>query len=387
MSPSPPPAIELEVLHRLVDVSADEWNTLVDPNDPFTDHSFLALLEESNCVGREAGWVPVHLLARQEGQLIGAAPLYLKNNSYGEYIFDWGWAQAAGRAGIPYYPKLVCAVPFTPASGPRLLSQDPAVQTALIDGMHGVAQATKAHSIHLLFTTQEEHQLLADRAEFVGRMTHQFHWDNAGFESFEHWLSGFRSRRRKEVRRERRAGSQLGVTQRMVRGDELTAAIWQRLHTFYLDTISRKHAEAYLSPEFFALAPTRLAHSAVAFVAEHHGEVVAGSLCFQRGQHLLGRYWGCAPGYSALHFELCYHAPIEAAIAHGWSHFEAGAQGMHKLQRGLVPQRTWSAHHIGHPGLHDAVSRATAEEGAHMESEIEWLTARTPFHRETVPAG
>jgi predicted N-acyltransferase len=367
----------------MVDVNADEWNSLVDPNDPFTEHSFLALLEESNSVGRMAGWVPVHLLARREGRLLGASPLYLKNNSYGEYIFDWGWAEAAGRAGIPYYPKLVSAVPFTPAGGQRLLSPDPAVQSALIDGLHGVAEATKAHSIHLLFTTKEEHRLLSERTEFVGRMTHQFHWDNPGVESFEHWLSGFRSRRRKEVRRERRAGAQLGVKQRMVRGDELTPAIWQRLHQFYLDTTSRKHAEPYLSPEFFAMAPNWLAHSAVAFVAEHRGEIVAGSLCFQRGKHLLGRYWGCAPGYGALHFELCYHAPIEAAITHGWSHFEAGAQGMHKLQRGLMPQRTWSAHHIRHPGLHDAVSRATAEESAHMQSEIDWLNAKTPFHRKT----
>jgi predicted N-acyltransferase len=387
MSAAPPPPIEIEVLHRMSDVSADDWNSLVNPNDPFTDHSFLALLEESNCVGRQAGWVPVHLLARQGEALVGAAPLYLKNNSYGEYIFDWGWAQAAGQAGIPYYPKLVCAVPFTPSSGHRLLTQDPAVQTALIDGMHGVATATKAHSIHLLFTTQEEHRLLSERAEFVGRVTHQFHWDNDNYESFDHWLSGFRSRRRKEVRRERRAGAQLGVTQRMVRGDELTPAIWQRLHQFYLDTTSRKNAEAYLSPEFFELAPKWLAHSGVAFIAEHQGEIVAGALCFQRGKHLLGRYWGCAPGYGALHFELCYHAPIEAAISNGWSHFEAGAQGMHKLQRGLVPQRTWSAHCIRHPGLHDAVSRATLEEGAHIESEIEWLNERTPFHRETPPAG
>jgi len=378
---SPPSPIEIEILHDLNSVDAEDWNRLVSPNDPFTEHAFLASLENSGSVGRETGWVPVHLLAKQEGVLVGAAPLYLKNHSYGEYIFDWGWADAARGAGIPYYPKLVSAVPFTPATGRRLLAQDVTTEKALIDGIHGVAEATRAQSIHVLFCTPDEHQQLSDRTEFIGRMTHQFHWDNDGYEHFDAWLSRFRSRRRKEVRRERKVAKERGARIRMVRGDDLTPELWATLRQFYEDTTARKQAEPYLKRKFFLDGANTLGHSAVAFIAEHDDQVVAGALCFQRGKHLYGRYWGCLPEWSALHFELCYHAPIEACIEHGWSHFEAGAQGMHKMQRGLVPVQTWSAHHLRHPGLHDAVQRATIEEQSHIESEIEWLTEKGPFHR------
>jgi hypothetical protein len=378
---SPPPPVEIEILHDLNSVDAADWNRLVSPDDPFTEHAFLASIENSGSVGREAGWVPVHLLAKQDGVLVGAAPLYLKNHSYGEYIFDWGWANAARGAGIPYYPKLVSAVPFTPATGRRLLTQDVNIEKALIDGMHGVAEATRAQSIHVLFCTPEEHQVLSERSEFIGRMTHQFHWDNEGYTDFDGWLSRFRSRRRKEVRRERKVAKERGAQIRMVRGEALTPELWVTLRQFYDDTTERKHAEPYLKPQFFLDGAETLGHSAVAFIAEHDGDVVAGALCFQRGKHLYGRYWGCLPEWGALHFELCYHAPIEACIEHGWTHFEAGAQGMHKMQRGLVPVRTWSAHHLRHPGLHDAVQRATTEERTHIAAEIEWLTEKGPFHR------
>ena len=378
-SPSSP--IELEISHRISEVGSDAWNRLVDPNDPFMEHGFLASLENSGSVCKETGWVPVHLLAKQNDALVGAVALYLKNHSYGEYIFDWGWANAARNAGISYYPKLVCAVPFTPATGRRLLCDDATIEKHLLDGMHGVMEATNAQSIHILFSTKEEHDRIDQRAEFVGRMTHQFQWDNDGYQDFEDWLKRFRSRRRKEVRRERKVAEKQGARIRMVRGDSLTPAIWARLREFYEDTTARKYAEPYLKPSFFESGAEWLSHTAVAFVAEYGGRVVAGALCFQRGQHLYGRYWGCEPEWSALHFELCYHAPIEACIQSGWTHFEAGAQGMHKMQRGLEPVATWSGHHLRHRGLHDAVCRAMNEERAHIASEIEWLREKTPFHR------
>ena len=378
---NPPPPIELEIAHDIHTVDAAAWNRLVSPDDPFTEHAFLASLESSGSVCKETGWVPVHLLAKREQQLVGAVPLYLKNHSYGEYIFDWGWANAAHGAGIPYYPKLVSAVPFTPATGRRLLCDDPIVEQALLDGLHGVANATNAHSIHILFSTKKEHDLMDDRSEFTGRVTHQFHWDNEGYQDFDEWLGCFRSRRRKEVRRERKVASENDVTIRMVRGPEFTEKIWARLRDFYEDTTYRKHAEPYLKPAFFSRGAELLSHSALAFIAEHGGRIVAGALCFQRGQHLYGRYWGCEPEWSRLHFELCYHAPIEACIHAGWTHFEAGAQGMHKMQRGLRPVPTWSGHHIRHTGLQNAVVRSLVEERQHILAEIDWLKEKTPFHR------
>ncbi len=383
----PPPNLEIEVIHDIRSVPEHEWNHLVSPNDPFTEHRFLSTLEESGSVGREAGWVPVHLTARQNEELVGAVPLYLKNNSYGEYIFDWGWAQAAQRAGIPYYPKLVAAVPFTPATGRRLLTKDPQVESALIDATHGVARAANAHSIHLLFMTKEEHGRFESRPEFTRRVTHQFHWDNNGYASFEEWLNSFRARRRKEVKRERLAPIKSNATVHMLRGSDLKAEHWAVLRTFYEDTTNRKYAEAYLNKRFFELGADRLKDTALAFMAESEGKWVAGALCFQRGNHLYGRYWGCQPGWNALHFELCYHAPIEACIQHGWQHFEAGAQGAHKIRRGLIPVRTWSAHHLRHSGLAEAVSDAMKQEAVITEHEIEILTKSSPFHRDKPEAG
>jgi len=374
--------ISLEVIHDLSTIDAEDWNQGTDPNDPFTDHAFLALLEESKSVGRQSGWVPVHLIAKQEDRIVGSAPLYLKNNSYGEYIFDWGWAESAYRAQIPYYPKVVCAVPFTPATGRRLLSTDAAVRQALVDGMHSVVDATKAHSLHILFLTKDEHSAVSERPEMIGRHTHQFQWDNNQYKDFDDWLSRLRSRRRKEIRRERAAPQKTGVEVRMLTGDAITADHWSQLRLFYRNTVQRKHATAYLTDEFFSLAHTRLAHSATVFVAEKDNTMVAAALCFQRGQHLYGRYWGCLPDYRSLHFELCYHAPIQACIENGWQHFEAGAQGMHKLQRGLLPVRTYSVHHLRHGGLHRAVEQAVEDENHRVREELSWLNSRSPFHRE-----
>jgi uncharacterized protein len=384
MTKKPPTTpLEIELIQDLSRVPASEWNAGVDPNDPFTEHAFLALLEESGSVGREAGWLPVHLLAKESGKVVGSVPLYLKNNSYGEYIFDWGWAESAQRAGIPYYPKLVCAVPFTPATGRRILAVTPDVQSALLESMHGVADATGAQSIHILFMTASEHETVAEQSDWIPRTTHQFHWDNHGYTSFDQWLNRFRSKRRKEVKRERRIAAESDTTIRMLRGADLTPLHWERIAEFYRNTTMRKQAMAYLSPDFFKLAHTRLAHTALAFVAETEDRIVAASLCFQRGNHLYGRYWGCEPAYKALHFELCYHAPIEAAIAAGWTHFEAGAQGMHKLARGLAPARTFSTHHLRHKGLHQAVENSMVQEENHLHQELTWLGKQTPFHRNT----
>jgi predicted N-acyltransferase len=375
------------VIRDLSEVPAEEWDALVSPDDPFTEHAFLRTLETSGSVGQGTGWQPIHVLIRRSGVLVGAAPLYLKHHSYGEYIFDWGWADAAQRAGVPYYPKLTCAVPFTPATGRRLLTGPgdlvPEVAWALIAGLRGVAKRTNAQSIHLLFITEEEHALLQQDPVLIPRLSHQFHWTNKGYQDFDDWLSHFRSRRRKVVRRERRAAAESGTVIRVLSGSELTDSHWAALHRFYQHTVEKKGAHAYLSPDFFYQAREQLHGSVIGFFAEHAGIPIAGALAFQRGAHLYGRYWGCDPGWERLHFELCYHLPIDLCIDRGWHRFEAGAQGIHKIQRGLMPAQTWSIHQLAHPGLARAVRTALVQECTHVQREIAMLEQHGPFRRST----
>ena len=381
--------MQLEIVSAMREVEAGGWDALGSPDDPFTEHAFLYALEESGSVGPRAGWHPAHVLARDDaGAVVGGAPLYIKEHSYGEYIFDWGWADAAMRAGIAYYPKVVCAVPYTPVTGPRLLvhpdAADPdAVRVALTGGVRHVADAVEASSVHVLFCTPAEQALLAERAGLLARLTHQFHWTNEGYESFDHWLEGFRSRDRKEARRERRLPP--GVSVRVISGFEADDRVWAAVERYYRDTVDRKGGYAYLTSGFFSrLRTPELARRVLIFAAEHETDgLVSTALCFQRGQHLYGRYWGCEEGYGGLHFELCYHAPIELCIARGWTRFEAGAQGMHKLKRGLMPALTWSAHWLRDPRLADAVGRAVTQERALAQHQIDARASHGPFRRGT----
>lgn len=382
---SPTPRLEVIAVDSLGAVPAEDWDALVSPDDPFTRHAFLHWLEASGSVGAEAGWVPAHVMVRQEGRLVGAAPLYIKNHSYGEYIFDWGWAEASQRAGIPYYPKLVCAVPLTPATGSRLLvhpsADRAAVQAALLAGMRHVAEAVEAHSLHILFCTQEEHEAWAGRQELIGRQTHQYHWLDQGYGDFEGWLATFRHKARKEARRERRRAAEVGAEIRLLEGAALDERAWRALHGFYLGTIDKKWSHPYLTEAWFGGAAHKLAESALAWVAEVDGEAVAGALYFHAGEHLYGRYWGCRPGFEALHFELCYHRPIELCLARGWTRYEAGAQGQHKIKRGLLPAPTWSLHWLEHPGLAKAVGDACKKESRLTEHQIDALEEHGPFRR------
>jgi predicted N-acyltransferase len=389
-SPSPDqPRLEISVLPSYREVEAAAWDRLVPPDDPFCTHAFLSALVDSGSATAETGWMPAPVVVREPdgGRLVAAAPAWLKMHSYGEYIFDWGWAKASERAGIPYYPKVLVAVPFTPATGRRLLIEpggDPKVlEPALVAGLHHLREAGHASGVHLLFLTEGEHARFADHApRFLRRVTHQFHWTNDGYDSFEHWVSTFRSKVRKETRRERRKPEQLGATVHVLRGDQITAAQWGALEGFYRSTCDKKWGEAYLHPDFFELAPLRLSSMAVALLAEVDGRYVAGALAFQRGRHLYGRYWGCEPGFEPLHFELCYHRPIELCIDEGWTRFEAGAQGNHKLKRGLMPHETLSVHWMAHGGLHDAVARAVAEETAETRAHLAAIAHHGPFRRD-----
>lgn len=390
--PNQAAALRIELLPSIHDVDADTWDALVPPDDPFCTHAFLSALEDSGSATAETGWMPAHVLLRSgesaASPVIGGAPAYVKDHSYGEYIFDWGWAEASQRAGLDYYPKVVNAVPFTPATGRRLLVAkgcnlpSHVVENALQQGLLKLREAASAHSVHTLFCTEGERQRGED-APWIGRVTSQFHWHDQGYGSFDGWLSTFRSKARKEARRERRRPQELDCTVEVVPGTELTAAHWQALHGLYTHTVQKKWARAYLSPAFFHDFRSRLAPIAMGLFARRDDDnaIVAGALAFQRGHSLFGRYWGCRPGFEPLHFELCYHRPIELCLTHGWTRFEAGAQGQHKLKRGLMPAETHSLHWLDHPGLARAVADAVAQETHAIRQHHEALATHGPFKR------
>ncbi len=385
-----PARLAIEIVPGMADIDPVAWDAVVDADDPFCTWAFLHALEASGSVCAATGWHPAHVLVRDESdRVVGAAPAYVKGHSYGEFIFDWGWANAAEQAGLAYYPKVLSAVPFTPATAHRLLVHPAAdralVQRAVWAGLRHLADAARASSVHMLFCTAEERAgvTAADEAA-IPRLTHQFHWENDGYADFDAWLAAFRSKVRKETRRERRAPEELGVAVRVRRGAELEPADWGALEGFYRATIDKKWSNPYLTPEWWGAAPVALADLALGILAvTPDGQRVAGALCFQRGGHLYGRYWGCEPGWEKLHFELCYHRPIELCIQHGWTRFEAGAQGMHKLKRGLMPSPTHSVHWLRHAGLARAVRDFCDREAEEHRRQMATLAPHGPFRRET----
>lgn len=382
-----PARLEISIAPGLAGVEPTSWDALVHPDDPFCTWAFLRLLETSGSACAETGWQPAHALAHEAGQLVGAAPAYVKGHSYGEYIFDWGWAQAAERSRIPYYPKVVSSVPFTPATGRRLLSHPERdrslTEPAVWAGLRHLADASESSGVHVLFLTDEERAGIAGRDPgAIPRLTHQFHWTNQGDASWDAWLSRFRAKVRKETRRERAAPDKLGVELRVVPGDQLEAADWDALEGFYRATVDKKWSHHYLTEAWFAEARTALRHLAMGILAvDTAGRRVAGALCFQRGRRLYGRYWGCLPGYEKLHFEICYHRPIALCIERGWERFEAGAQGMHKLRRGLLPAPTHSLHWLRHGGLSGAVRDFCAREATEHRRQMDALAHHGPFRR------
>jgi len=375
-------------VERITDVDAAAWDRLAGDGDPFLEHAFLATLEASGSVGARAGCVPRLIVARDGGRLVGAVPLYLKNNSYGEFIFDWGWANAAHRSGVRYYPKLVAAIPFTPVTGQRLpvdpdLSPTAArkVTAAMMGAIRQLADDEHASSVHFLFCTEAEKDALATE-DYLPRLSMQFHWHNRAerpFESFDDYLSTFRSRNRKQVRKERQTAAAHGLTFRTASGVELEPRDWQALHAFYRANIARHGGIPYLTERFFDLARTTLAHRLVATLAYRGEEAVAGTINFEKGPHLYGRYWGCLDDFQMLHFELCYYRLIERAIERRHTLFEAGAQGEHKLKRGLAPAFTHSAHWIREPALASAIAAFIEREAVEVAEEARLYEQHSPF--------
>ena len=382
-------AIEVRVVSRIAELPAAEWDLLAGAN-PFVSHAFLSALEDSGSATGETGWLPQHLvIAGRDQRLIGAVPLYLKSHSYGEYVFDWGWADAYERAGGSYYPKLQACVPFTPVTGPRLLlhpaSEQPPVARALMAGMLELARRTQVSSLHVTFPTEAEWRDLGE-AGFLLRTGLQYHWENRGYGSFDDFLGTLASRKRKAIKKERRCVAESGVSLRALTGGEIEPRHWDAFYRFYCATTDKKWGPSYLTREFFHLLGQTLGDRVVLIVAEWQGEPVGAALNLlgdePEGGVLYGRNWGGVGRFKFLHFEACYYQAIDYAIRHGLARVEAGAQGEHKIQRGYMPATTYSAHWIRDPALRQAVAHFLERERRAIDHEQNILESFAPFRKD-----
>jgi len=370
-------------------VSEEQWAALQTAGNPFVAYRFLQVLEQSESVGGDSGWQPYYLLLHNAGQqLIGAAPCYIKHHSYGEYVFDWGWANAYQRAGLAYYPKMVCCVPFTPVTGNRLLTaegtpaQQQEIRSALASAMIAEAQRLELSSVHCLFMQDQDHNTtLQANSGWLARHDLQFHWRNQGYEEFSDFLRSFSSKKRKNVNRERRRVSDAGIEMEVLTGSSLTREHWQLFYQLYRLTAYKRGGTAYLTEEFFRLVAQNMAESVVMVMARHGDRYVAAALNFRGDDTLYGRYWGCLAEYDSLHFETCYYRAIEFCIEQRIHRYEAGAQGEHKLSRGFLPTQTRSAHWLAHPQFADAVADYLEDERQQIAGYQELLQAHTPFRQ------
>ncbi len=407
MSPNPAEesrTVAVSIADRISTIGRDAWDSLANPGwsigpggriertdaatrpfNPFVAHDFLDALEASGTVDAATGWLPQHIfIAEDDGTPRAAVPAYLKSHSRGEYVFDWGWADAFERAGGRYYPKLQVAVPFTPVTGPRLLMKEDgnaAAGRALLAGaLEQVAVARRASSVHVTFPEDEDWQALVE-AGWLARYDHQFQWFNEGYRDFEDFLAAFASRKRKQIRRERREALADGISIVHRTGADITEADWDAFYEFYTDTGARKWGTPYLNRTFFSLIGERMAERILLIFAVRDGRPIAGALNLIGSDTLFGRYWGAVEDHPFLHFEVCYHQAVDFALAHGLSRVEAGAQGEHKAARGYRPVLTRSAHWIAHSGLRDAVADFLARERPAVEAETEYLAEAGPFRK------
>ena len=373
-------------------IAPESWNQLsgVSKNlntiyNPFISHAFLSSLEESGSATAKSGWMGHHLLMEDgAGQLVGAMPCYLKNHSQGEYVFDHGWADAFERAGGRYYPKLQCSVPFTPAAGPRLLAleDDKAgfVRQALAHGLKDVTRELGVSSAHVTFVAESDLPVF-EAESYLHRTDQQFHFINQGYADHEAFLETLSSRKRKDLRKERRTALQDGISIDWLTGRDLTESIWDQFFAFYMDTGSRKWGRPYLTRKFYSLIGERMADDILLVMAKRNGRYIAGAINFIGGDTLYGRHWGCVEDHPFLHFEVCYHQAIDFALEKKLARVEAGAQGEHKLARGYLPVTTHSMHYIAHAGLRRAIEDYLIRERQDVEQMSEILTEHAPFRK------
>jgi uncharacterized protein len=362
----------VRVVESLAGVDAQEWNALAG-GQPFLRHEFLSALIETGCAAARSGWLPQFLLLRRGGALAGAMPLFAKSHSYGEYVFDWAWADAYERHGLDYYPKLVCAVPFTPVRGSRILGKEKQV---LIEA--ALYMARDFSSLHVLFPRTEEAELLRSRGMLL-RRTVQFHWRNEGYADFEAFLARLSHARRKNIRQERRRVREAGIACTWLNGAHIQRRHWEFFHRCYRGTYAAHGSSPYLSLEFFLRVGAALPEHTALLLAEREGRPIASALFIMDKTALYGRYWGAVEHVPLLHFECCYYQAIELAIARGLAAFEGGAQGEHKLFRGLLPVEARSAHWLAHPQFARAVESFLEREGAGIARYVDELCDHSPF--------
>jgi uncharacterized protein len=405
--------ITLEAVSSISQIAAPEWdacaNPVPDPDslesldtlasscptgdpptvsrhayNPFVSHAFFSALEASKSACARTGWGPRHLLAKRDGKIAGIVPCYLKSHSQGEYVFDRGWADAYERAGGQYYPKLQASVPFTPATGPRLLIANDTdrerVATALAGGLVGLCDATEASSVHVTFAREAEWKFLAEYG-FLQRTDQQFHWHNQSYGGFDDFLATLNSRHRKAIKRERRDALASGITIHALTGSDITEDAWDAFFQFYMETGSRKWGRPYLTRTFFSQIGETMAKDVLLVMAKRNGRWIAGAINFIGGDTLFGRNWGAIEHHPFLHFEVCYYQAIDFAIARGLKTVEAGAQGEHKIARGYLPQTTFSAHYIADTGLRRAIDEYLKRERAYVAEAARELTEAGPFRK------
>lgn len=377
--------MELQAVPAIRDIEPARWNALTGTDHPFVRHEFLAALERHGVISADNGWVAHHLILTEGDTLLAAAPAYLKGNSWGEFVFDYGWAQAYARNGLDYYPKLVIAAPYSPVNGPRMLLHPdyPAdgLRRALADGAREMTESMGLSSVHWLFVSQADLNALGD-AGYSRRDGCQYHWRNAGYADFDDFLAGFSSKKRKNIRQERRRVINQGITLRTLHGQEVDANLWRILHRFYEQTFHLHGNIPVISASCFAELGEKLTDRIVVFLAEMEGNPIAAAICLRSSDTLYGRYWGAVADFDGLHFEACYYQGIEYCIEHGIDRFEPGAQGEHKVARGFLPTLTYSAHHLTDPRFQAAVDDFLARERPAVQAYAQELTAEGPYREE-----
>jgi predicted N-acyltransferase len=396
------PTLQIQVVANIAEISAADWDACANPklhpesednesktsaisHNPFISHAFLSSLEESGSATGRAGWQPQHLAAQSDdGNIVGVAPCYLKSHSQGEYVFDRGWAEAFERAGGDYYPKLQVSVPFTPATGRRLLAlpgeKAADVEAGLLQGLNELCGLREASSVHMTFMPEDQWQLAAGHG-FLQRTDQQFHWINDRYATFDDFLGALASRKRKLVKRERRDALANGIEIECLTGKAITESAWDAFFAFYMDTGSRKWGRPYLTRSFYSLIGERMPQDILLIMAKREGRYIAGAINFIGSDTLYGRHWGAIENHPFLHFEVCYYQAIQYAIEHKLKRVEAGAQGEHKLARGYLPQTTYSAHYIANPGLRRAIADYLVRERQYVEASGEELGELSPFRK------
>ena len=381
-------ALTLECIESVNRISEDQWNELVPGDYPFLRHEFLNALEHTDRVSKATGWLPRHIVLRNAGpepHLLAVAPMYIKYHSYGEYIFDWAWAESYERLGIDYYPKLVLQTPYTPLIGPKILtapdSNSKVLRKLLIHSSSNLVKAQGANSIHWLFVTDDEHDELSNCGYITRAGTIQFVWHNNGYSSMDDFLGSLSSRKRKKIRAERKYVARQGITMEAVEGEALTSKHWGAFEMFYESTVDKYFAYKYLSGEFFRMIGETMPENLMMFLASKNGRYIAASLCLRGGNALYGRYWGSDGEYPHLHFETCYYSAIEYCIEHCYSTYDAGTRGDHKLQRGFLAQLGRSGHLLAHDQLHPAIAQYVRAESNRYRKYCDELNAHSAYRR------